>query len=79
MLLGCRCSPFQANSVIEHHLDSLIASSKDEDMIEACKLLKQFRYIDDILLVLEDSKQAITINKAINKIFAEMGRKLPNT
>ena len=47
MLMGIRWSPFQANSVIEHHLDSLIASSEDEEMIEACELFKQFRYIDD--------------------------------
>ena len=76
--MGCRCSAFQANHVIEHHLDSLITSSKDEEMIEACKLLKQFGYIDDILLALEDSKQAITINKAINTIFGGMGMKVTN-
>ena len=74
--MGSRCSPIQANSVIEHHLDMLIASSTDEETIEACKLLKQFRYIDDILLALDDSKQAITITKAINKIFGEMGLKV---
>ena len=50
MLMGSRCSPFQANSVIEHHLDMLIASSTDDEIIEACKLLKKFRYIDDIIL-----------------------------
>ena len=56
-------------------LDMIIASSTDEETIEACKLLKQFRYLDDILLALDDSKQAITITKAINKIFGDMGRR----
>ena len=74
--MGSRCSPFQANSVIEHHLDMLIASSTDEEIIEACKLLKKFRYIDDILLALENPEQAIAITKAINKIFGDMGMKV---
>ena len=45
-------------------------------MLEACKLLKQFRYIHDILLMLQDSREAITFNKAIDTIFNRMGMKV---
>ena len=37
MLIGCRCSPFQSNSVIKHHLDHLINTSDDERIVEASK------------------------------------------
>ena len=62
--------------MIEHHLDMLIASSTDDEITEACKLLKKFRYIDDILLSLDNPEQAIAITRAINKIFGDMGMKV---
>ena len=51
-------------------------SSKDEDVLAACKLFKQFRFIDDILLALDNQNQAITLNKVIDKIFNGMGMKV---
>ena len=59
MLMGCRDSPFQSNSVIEHHLDELIATSDDEKVIEACLLLKRKMYIDDIILALRSVQETI--------------------
>ena len=69
MLMGCRCSPFQSNSVIEHHLDHLINTSTDEKVVEASLLLKQMMYIDDVILALRSVGQAIVMRKNIVDIF----------
>ena len=69
MLMGCRDSPFQSNSVIEHHLDELIATSDDEKIIEACLLLKRMMYIDDIILALRSVQERIEMRKTNVEIF----------
>ena len=74
--MGGRCFLFQANAVVDHHLDELIASSKVDNVIKAAKLVKRMIYIDDILLAVDDIEEATKLVSTINKIFQEMGMKL---
>ena len=63
ILMGCISSPFQANSVVLHHVEKLMSETNDPLTIETCKLLQKFVYIDDILLGLQNEEHAIKIIK----------------
>ena len=76
MLIGCRCSPFQSNSVIEHHLDHLINTNTDDKIVAAAKLLKQMMYADDVITALNSIDDAILMRKTIVTIFEGMGMRL---
>ena len=72
LLLGCTCSPFQANNVIDHHLNHLIETSTDAKVVKASHLLKEMMYIDDVILALKSVNEAIEIRETITNIFKEM-------
>ena len=76
VLMGSKSSPFQANSVIIHHIQKIRNETDDPLTIECCKILQKFIYIDDILLGAEDEDKAITVIKEILRIFKTMNMEL---
>ena len=76
VLMGSKTSPFQANSVILHHVEKMIKETDDPLTIECCELLQKFVYIDDILLGLTDEDKAIQVIKEVRRIFRTMNMEL---
>ena len=69
-------SPFQAKSVVQHHVGNILKTTEDSLTIECCQLLQKFIYIDDVLLGLKDEDRAIKIVNEIRSIFKTMNMDL---
>ena len=71
--MGGRCSPFQANSTMNYHLDKVIANTEYPFVTAVCKELKKKMYRDYICIALKDGKDTIKIRGLISDILEEIG------
>ena len=76
VLMGSKTSPFQANSLILHHVEKMIKETDNPLTIECCELLQKFVYIDDILLGITGEDKAIQVKKEVRRIFKTINMEL---
>lgn len=65
---GLNCSPFLAVAVIQHHAKTMM-----ERYPEACKIILDDSYMDDLSSGCSEVKKAIQIQRVITAILADAG------
>lgn len=74
ILVGSTDGPYLSAATIHHHLDNIIQTSMDEEVIAAARLIKARLYIDDLILSFRDIATAIKIRSIISNILKDMGK-----
>ena len=59
ILMESTDDPYLSAATIHHHLDHIIQTSTDEEVIAAARLIKMTMYKDDLILALKDLATAI--------------------
>lgn len=65
---GLNCSPFLAVAVVQHH-----AKQESSKWPEACKIITEDSYMDDVSSGCEEAKKAIRLQKQVTQVLANGG------